>query len=136
MNFKTLLYLIPFAWLLSCNNDDNTFHLKSVKLNEFSQRKDLPKQKLYIKAFSDDLPVALAQTEDYPSDMPLPASLKIYPTANMNLYGKPYHLELWGNINGYIGRCNINMDDYKIVFPIEMEVENDSLNISILGSWE
>lgn len=129
-----LISLLILNGLFSCNNDDNTFHLKTVKLLEYS--KNLPEQKLYIKAFSDDLPDSIAQTEEYPSTLPLPATLKMYPSPNMNLYGKKYHLELWGGISGYIGRCDIDMDDYKIVFPIDMEIENESLSISMQGTWE
>ena len=129
-----LIILLILNGLFSCNNDDNTFHLKTVKLLEYS--KNLPEQKLYIKAFSDDLPESIAQTEEYPSTLPLPATLKMYPSPSMNLYGKNYHLELWGGISGYIRRCDIDMDDYKIVFPIDMEIENDSLSISMQGTWD
>ncbi|KGO09909.1 hypothetical protein BEI02_05660 [Elizabethkingia sp. HvH-WGS333] len=133
---QTLISLSILIGLVSCNNDDNTFHLKTVKLLEYSKKQSLPEQKLYIKAFSEDLPVSIAQTEEYPSVLPLPATLKMYPSPSMNLYGKNYHLELWGETSGYIGRCDIDMDDYKIVFPIDMEIETDSLSISMQGSWE
>jgi hypothetical protein len=129
-----LIILLILNGLFSCNNDDNTFHLKTVKLLEYS--KNLPEQKLYIKAFSDDLPESIAPTEEYTSTLPFPATLKMYPSPSMNLYGKNYHLELWGGISGYIGRCDIDMDDYKIVFPIDMEIENDSLSISMQGTWD
>lgn len=137
MNTKKLLYLLPFIFLLfSCNKEDYIFHLKSVKLNEYSQRNHLSEQKLYVKVFSNESAIALAQTDGYPSNLPLPATLKMYPAVDMNLYDSPYYLELWGSEQGYIARCDINMDDYKIIFPIDMEVENEELNVSILGSWE
>ncbi|WLD22842.1 hypothetical protein NU10_08900 [Flavobacterium dauae] len=137
MNLKYIFLLLATVTVLfSCSNDDNTFHLNTVKLIEYSQKEHLPEQKLYIKAFADDLSEELAKTEEFSSTLPMPITLKMYPMARMNLYGKNYHLELWGETSGYLGRCTINMDNYKIVFPIDMEVESEELSVSIQGTWD
>lgn len=54
----------------------------------------------------------------------------------MTLYHKSYRVQLYGDVSGLIGACSVNMDEYKIIFPIDMEVKNDSLSISMTGSWE
>ena len=123
-------------FLFSCQNDDRTFQLDTVKLEQFEKEKSLPEQKLFIKVFKEESKISIAETELYPSDLPLPATLKMYPSPEMNLYVTSYHLELWGNITGYIDRCSVHMDDYKIIFPIDMEVKGEHLEISMQGSWK
>lgn len=93
-------------------------------------------QKLYFKVFKSDSESPLTQTGFYPSDYTMPAAFKVFPSAEMQLYGKAYNVQLWSKTAGYLGRCDIDMDEYKIVFPIDMEIKNDSLNISIQGSWQ
>ncbi len=118
-----------------CTRDDISFSLKTIRLNNY-ERKTTVHQKLHLEVFDDNKSVALASTDLYPSDLTLPASFKVDPAVPMALYKKAYHVQLWGDSTGYIGSCQINMDEYKIVFPIDMEVKNDSLNISIMGSWK
>jgi len=128
--------LISLVFLLfSCGNDDRTFQLKTVKLTEYARRESLPEQNLYIKVFKDDVPTSIAQTETYPSSLPLPVVLKVHPSPEMNLYAESYHIELWGDVTGYIGNCSVDMDNYKIVFPIDMEVKSENLEVSMQGSW-
>jgi len=122
--------------MVGCTNDNNTFTLKTIKLNDFKGRTTKPAQKLYFKVFKSDSEAPLTQTGFYPSDYTMPATFKVFPSAEMQLYGKAYNVQLWSETAGYLGRCDIDMEEYKIVFPIDMEIKNDSLNISIQGTWE
>lgn len=133
---KKLLFLSAMVLSFSCSNKDNRFHLKLIKLSEYASRGHLSEQNLQIRVFSENSPEPLAQTGLYPGNLPMPATLKVYPAPALNLYKRPYRFELWGDVDGYISSCEVNMDEYKIIFPIDMEVENDSLNISIMGSWD
>lgn len=133
---QIIIILFMTASVMSCSNEDNTFHLNTVKLIEYSQRESISEQRIFIKAFSNDSPEPLAQTEKFSNALPMPITLKMHPKAEMNLYGKDYHLELWGEVSGFIGRCDIDMDNYKIVFPIDMEIEGEELTASIQGGWD
>lgn len=130
----SLLSLILFC--ISCGNDERIFHLKTIQLNEYVQHQSLPEQHLYLKVFDNANAESIAHTEDFISSLPLPVILKAEPSQGMYLYAKPYRVELWGDISGLIGRCTVNMDNYKITFPIEMEVKSNTLEVAIQGSWE
>ena len=130
------IYLICLVFLIaSCTKDDKTFRLKSIKLNDYRQN-NLPVQKLHLEVFGAEGATAIAHTDNYPSDLTLPATFAIHPTLPMTLYNKGYQIQLWGDLSGHIASCNVNMDTYKIIFPIDMEVKNDSLSVSIMGSWD
>lgn len=136
--FKTIrifFLILTVLSLFSCGNDDRIFQLKTVKLIGYERRESLPEQNLYIKIFKDDIPTSIAQTEIYPGSLPLPAVFKVYPSPEMNLYAELYHMELWGDVTGYIGNCSVDMAHYKIVFPIDMEVKGERVEISMQGSW-
>lgn len=135
---KKIFFSLFLSFLLvSClTNDNNTFTLKTIKLNDFKERTTLSAQKLYFKVFRSDSEIPLTETMHFLSDNALPATLKVFPSVDMQLYGKKYNVQLWSETQGCLGRCDIDMDEYKIIFPIDMEVENDSLNIAIQGSWE
>lgn len=135
MRINKMIVLFMAALLASCAKDDTTFSLKTIRLNNYA-RKTTVTQKLHLEVFDDNKTVALASTDLYPSDLTLPASFRVDPAIPMSLYKKAYHVQLWGDSTGYIAGCDIHMDEYKIVFPIDMEVKNDSLNISIMGSWK
>lgn len=127
------LFIILALAIAGCAKDSKTFNLKTIKLNDYMQT-NTPKQKLYLKVLGEGLTL-LAHTEGYPSDLTLPATFKVIPTTPMTLYSKPYSVQLWGDSTGYISSCRINMEEYKIIFPIDMEVKSDSLNVSIMGNW-
>ncbi|WP_347219173.1 hypothetical protein [Chryseobacterium sp.] len=130
----SLLSLIFFC--ASCSNDDNIFHLKTIKISEYAQHKSLPEQHFYLKIFDNSSTESIAHTEDFSGSLPLPVILKAEPSPEMYLYAKPYRIELWGEVSGFIGSCTVNMDDYKITFPIDMEVKSNNLEVAIQGSWE
>ncbi|MET3029411.1 hypothetical protein [Flavobacterium sp. UW10123] len=133
---KKIFFSLLVLFMAGCTNDNNTFTLRTIRLNDYKGRTALPPQKLYFKVFKSDSEVPLTQTGFYPSDYTMPATFKVFPSAEMQLYGKAYNVQLWSETKGCLGRCDIDMDEYKIVFPIDMEVKNDSLNIAIQGTWE
>lgn len=135
MKARKIIYLFLLILSTGCTKENKIFTLKTIRLNDYRQ-KYLPVQKLYLEVFEDNAATRLAHTGVYPSDLTLPASFKVEPTIPMMLYDKTYYVQLAGDSTGYIGRCQANMDEYKIVFPIDMEVGNDSLNISLIGNWK
>lgn len=132
---KNTLILFLAVLLTGCTKDNKTFSLKTIKLNDYWQG-NLPVQKLHLEVFDDNTSVPLSQTDPYPSELTLPATFMVHPSVPMTLYNKTYRIQLWGDVTGYISSCQINMDEYKIIFPIDMEVKSDSLTVSIAGSWK
>lgn len=135
MKARKIIYLFILLLSTGCTKENKIFTLKTIRLNDYRQT-DLPVQKLYLEVFEDNAAAPLMHTGVYPSDLTLPVSFKVEPTIPMMLYGKAYYVQLAGDSTGYIGRSQVNMDEYKIVFPIDMEVGNDSLNISLIGNWK
>lgn len=131
---KKILPILLAVLLSGCTKDNKTFTLKTIRLNDY-KRTNLQTEKLYIKIY-DDHAVLLTQTEGYPNDLTLPATIKVISRIPMTLYNRSYSMQLWGDSTGYISSCKVNMDEYKIIFPIDMEVMSDSLNISMMGSWK
>ncbi|MCS4301835.1 hypothetical protein [Chryseobacterium sp. BIGb0232] len=133
---KILSILSLLFFCLSCSNDDNIFHLKTIRINEYEQYMSLPEQHLFIKIVDHENSGVMAETEPFQSNLHLPLLLKTEHVSDMNLYARPYRVELWGDISGLIGSCTVKMDDYRITFPIDMEVKSNSLEVAIQGSWE
>lgn len=132
---KNALILCMVILFTGCAKDDKSFSLKTIKLHGYQQA-NLPAQKLHLEVFDGNTSVALAHTGPYPSELTLPVTLMVYPSVPMTLYNKTYRIELRGDITGYISSCKVNMEEYKIIFPIDMEVGNDSLHISMAGGWK
>ncbi len=132
---KKIFALFLVLFYVSCAKDDKKFSLKTITLNDYGS-KNAPTQQLYFEVFEDNTSTAIAHTDLYPSNLTLPATFIIHPSLPMKLYKNAYHFELRGDVTGYISSCEVNMDDYKIIFPIDLEIKNDSMNISIKGSWE
>ncbi len=133
---KKIFFSLIILSVMSCTRDNNTFSLKTIKLNDFERRTTLPAQKLYFKVFKSDSEIPITETGFYPSDYAMPATFKVFPSVDIQLYGKAYNIQLWSETDGYLGRCDIDMKKYKIIFPIDMEMESESLNIAIQGRWE
>ncbi|MBL7711760.1 MAG: hypothetical protein JNL13_04825 [Chitinophagaceae bacterium] len=130
---RTILYLLPVLLSGSCTRQHKIFTLKTIRLNDYRQAKR-PAQKLHLEVVEGN--TLLAHTAPYPSELTLPVSFKAEPAARLSLYSKTYSIQLHGDSSGLIGSCNVTMEEYKIIFPIDMEVRNDSLSVSILGSWQ
>lgn len=130
-----LLMICLVLLCTGCKKENIAFTLKTIRLHEY-RHANLPTQLLYLKVCEDDTAMVLAHTNGYPSSLTLPATFSVHPAIPMTLYKKHYRFQLWGDVSGYIGGCRVDMDEYKIIFPIDMEVTNDSLSISISGSWK
>ena len=130
---------IFFAFLVlvfaSCKKESVNFTLKTIKLNHYSAA-DLPVQKLYLKVFEADKNDEIIHTDKYSSDLTLPAVFNAQPVVQLIPYAKSYRIELWGDDSGLIGSCKTNMDEYKIIFPLDMEVKSNNLSVSIAGTWK
>lgn len=135
LTMKKLFVLFLVFSFTSCSKDNKTFNLKTITLNDY-QRTNLPAQKLHLEVFEDNRSDAIAHTDLYPSNLTLPATFIVHPSVPMALYKKAYRFQLRGDSTGYISSCGTNMKEYKIIFPIDMEVKNDSMAISIKGNWE
>lgn len=135
LSLKNALIIVLVSIITGCTKDNRTFSLKAMRLNDYLET-DTLSQKLYLQVFEENNSVPLAYTGVYPVDLTLPVTFKVQPVLPMTLYNKTYRIELRGDVTGYISSCWINMDEYKIIFPIDMEVHNDSLSVSMMGSWE
>lgn len=129
---KTLRILLV-ALIVGCTKDNKTFTLKTISLNGYKKTNGLS-ELLYLKVL-DDHAILLAQTKGYPSNLTLPTTFNVMPNVPMTLYNRSYTVQLWGDTTGYISSCKIDISEYKIIFPINIEVRNDSLSISTAGSW-
>ncbi|WP_298717170.1 hypothetical protein [Chitinophaga sp.] len=132
---KKILFVLLLPLLVSCGKENRTFSLKSIRLNGY-KRTAAPSQRLYLLVFDETGQDPIAHTGFYPADLTLPATFSIHPRIPMTLYNTTYRVQLWGDSTGFISGCSVDMDKYKIIFPIDMEVESDSLQVSMAGSWE
>ncbi len=128
----TLLLLILSA---GCAREHKTFTLKTITLHDY-RATGTGAQQLYLKVSGAPGTATLGQTGVYPAGLTLPVIFKVTPAIPMLLYQNNYTIELWGDSSGYISSCGVHMEAYKIVFPIDMEVKNDSLAVSLQGSWQ
>ncbi len=120
--------------VVGCNKDRKTFTLKTVKLNSYSESKH-SSQNLFVKVV-DKNDIVLNTTGKYPGSFTLPATFAIDPSLNLKLYKDQYTVQLWGDSTGLIGSSEINMDEYKIIFPIDMETESEEVSFNLAGSWK
>jgi hypothetical protein len=110
--------------------------MKTVKLNKYLKSK-YPQQNLFIKVVKADNPGnVLAVTETYPSFLTLPATFAVNPFIKIHLYKELIAIQLWGDSTGLIASNTINMKEYKIIYPIDMEMGNDSVSFSVTGNWK
>lgn len=109
----------------------NSLTLKSDKLD------NLPVQKLYLKVLKIDntTPEVLATTNKYPGEYTLPVKYGLEKPVKMNFYKHSYAVALYGDSSGYIEKNTVNIKDYKILYPLDMETENNGLEIILSGSW-
>jgi len=43
---------------------------------------------------------------------------------------------LWADSTGLISSQKMNMDSYKIIFPLEMDVKNKDMDVTLSGNWD
>jgi hypothetical protein len=123
-------------FFISCKKDRYIFTMKCIKLNNFESSK-YPSQNLSIKVvYTQNSDMVLGKTGSYPSNFTLPVTFAIHPPPKIHLYKEHISVQLWGDSTGLIASSNIDMKEYKIIYPIDMETQNDSVSFSVLGTWE
>lgn len=132
---KIFLLCVFAASFFSCDKKDKEFELKSIKLISYDNT-NLPIQNLQFQIVqAEDDTTILTSTEIYPNNLPLPIVLGTKTSLSSQLYKNSYIIQLWGDSTGLIGSARVKMSNYKIIFPIEMEVESERMTISLSGSW-
>ncbi|HEY8400868.1 MAG TPA: hypothetical protein VIK89_06380 [Cytophagaceae bacterium] len=109
--------------------------MKSIRLN-FYEKDKYPSQNIYLKVVKEDGHEVLTTTDFYPGHLTLPVTFAITSSLKLYLYKEPAIIELWGATSGYITSKSIEMEEYKIIFPIEMDAENETVSYTVMGSWE
>ncbi|WP_400261937.1 hypothetical protein ACFX5U_20515 [Sphingobacterium sp. SG20118] len=133
---KNILFITLLFLSISCKKEDKIFILKTIQLNHYKMHADTSNQNLFFRVFDPRGSILLAETGSYPSAYTLPAQFGVHPHVSLPLYAQNYSVQLWSDRSGLLGECEVDMHAYKIIFPIEMEVEGENLEISIAGSWE
>lgn len=120
--------------LVGCSKKDKEFTLKSVTLDNHGAAST--SERLTVRFLDGaDTQHVLATTTAYPASLPLPAVLSVHPAFQLPLYKHPFFVQLWGDSSGLIGTAEIDMDEYKIIFPLEMEVKSADLDVTVSGTW-
>lgn len=135
MKYITLLVIIIIG-ITACRKDDQNFKLKKVTINAYI-RKDLPLQRLFIKIVDAiDTQRVVGTSASYPSDSPLPVTLGVNSALKQSLYKNTCLVQLWGDLSGLLSSQTIDMNHYKIVFPLDMDVKNDVMDVTLSGNWD
>ncbi|WP_299253355.1 hypothetical protein [uncultured Cytophaga sp.] len=110
--------------------------MKTVKLNDYDKSK-FPDQNLSIKVIDTSPLNVIASSESYPSSQTLPATFNLSPHPQVHLYkDKNITVQLWGDVSGLMGYSTIDMKEYKIIYPIDMETKEGSTSFSVAGTWQ
>jgi hypothetical protein len=122
--------------LTSCNKKGQDFKIRSVTL--LAHRSLQYPQELLRIRFLDgaDSQKVIGVTSGYPANLPLPTTMLVDPAFRLRLYSQPCYVQLWGDSTGLIGSAKVNMDEYKIIFPLEMKVENADMKVTLTGKWD
>jgi hypothetical protein len=134
---KQVIAALALAGLLvSCNKTKQDFKINTVTLIAHRPVQH-PQELLYLRFLDGaDSSQVIGVTSGYPANLPLPATLLVTPAFRLQLYRNPCYVQLWGDSTGLIGSCRVNMDNYKIIFPLEMDVENAEMKVSLAGKWD
>jgi hypothetical protein len=137
MNVKHILLIAGLVALFTgCNKEDQAFKLKTVTVNAH-RAGNYSRELLSIRIVdAADTAHVLGATKGYPANLPLPVTLSVSPDFKWELYKQSFYVQLLGDSTGLIGSCRVNMDNYKIIFPLEMEVENEDMNVTLSGKWD
>jgi hypothetical protein len=131
-----LLIAFVAVCMIACRKDDQNFKLKIITINSYT-KKDLPVQRLYVQVVdATDTQRVIGKSESYPSNLPLPVTLAVPGSQKQTLYKTSCYVQLWGDSAGMITSAKMNMDLYKISFPLSMNVSNKDMDITLSGSWE
>ncbi|MDN3551547.1 hypothetical protein [Mucilaginibacter aquaedulcis] len=132
------ILLIAFVaiCMIACRKDDQNFKLKTITINSYT-KKEFPAQRLYVRVIDAvDTQRLIGKSESYPSNLPLPVTLAVPSSQKQTLYKNTCYVQLWGDSTGMISSAKMNMDLYKISFPLSMNVSNKDMDITLSGSWE
>ena len=122
--------------LISCNKKGQDFKIRSVTLLAHRPLQ-YPQELLQVKFLNGtDSQKVIGVTSGYPANLPLPATMLVDPSFKLKLYKQPCYVQLWGDSTGLIGSVKVNLDDYKIIFPLEMEVGNQDMKVTLTGKWD
>lgn len=135
---KVVIILIFSATILlifsGCQKKNAVFTMKAVKLN-FYEKEHFPEQDIFIKVVNNDSTL-LACTEKYNSLYTLPVTFGISPGLKVQLYKeKPVSIQLWGDSSGCMASYPVHIEEYTILFPLEMEIGDEQINLSVIGTW-
>lgn len=132
---KCFLLVASSVLLFNCDNEHKEFQLNSIKLKSYKKSDNIG-EKLYFRVVdggeSDKI---LATTDRFSANSTMPILLGLDAKVRYKLYSEPFLIQLVSDSTNVIGSTFVNMDEYKIVFPIDMEIENEEMDITISGSW-
>ena len=135
MKYITLLAIIIVS-MTACQKDNQNFKLKTVTINAYTN-KSSGLQHVYVRIVdAADTQRLVGKSASYPSNLPLPVTLGITSSAKQALYKQTCIVQLWADSTGLISSQRINMDSYKIIFPLEMDVKNKDMDVMLSGSWD
>lgn len=121
----------------ACGKKNAVFVMKAVTLDLYIQKDTLPAQDLFIRIVDTGDASVLAQTDKYKSGQTLPATFNLEPHPEIQLYRQDdISLQLWGDSSGYLAARTIDLEEYTILFPIDIEAGSDSVRFSVKGSWK
>lgn len=138
MKYIIVLLLAPLMLLVACKKKEKIeFTLTNLTLKKLN-KENLPKQNLFLKVIRQENSneQILVTTDKYPSEYTLPAKFGIEKPIKMNFYKNTYRVALYGDSSGYIGSNPINIKDYKILYPLDMETEENGISIVLSGTWK
>lgn len=131
-----ILAFLLVVGISACSKKDENFKLKTVTLTAY-KGKTLSQQHIYIRIVdAGDTTRVVAKSSSYPSDLPLPATLGLESAVKQPFYKNTCYVQLWGETDGLISAVKVNMDKYKIIFPLAMEVGNEVFDATLSGSWD
>lgn len=112
------------------------FTLNSLTLKA-DKTDNMPKQNLYLKVLkiTSSSQEELTTTNKYPSEYTLPVKFELKHSIQMNFYKNTYAVALYGDSSGCIATNVVNIKDYKILYPLDMETEANGLKIVLSGTW-
>lgn len=135
MKYITLFAIIILS-LTACRKDDQNFKLKTVTINAYTNNA-AGLQQIYVRIVdAADTARVIGKSASYPSNLPLPVTLGITSSLKQALYNHTCVVQLWSGAAGLISSQKMNMDSYKIIFPLEMDVKNKDMDITLSGSWD
>lgn len=137
MKYIIVCFLATLMMCVACKKKEKIeFTLNSITLKAV-KKENVPKQMFFIKVIKQDNHTddVLTTTDKYPSEYTLPVKFGIEHPIKMNFYKSSYIVALYGDSSGFIGSNPINIKDYKILYPLDMETDKNGLSIVLSGTW-